>query len=98
MRVVWENSALEDLENAINYIANKSPQNAVKVLDTLLALSESLVNMPYKYPKEPHYNKESIRFVAKWSFKMIYQVDDNQIIVLRLFNTYQDPNKLYKLE
>ena len=94
MKVVWEDRALADLRNAISFIALQSPQNAEMVLEELLKLSETLSNMPFKFPKEPYYNKNNIRFVSKWSFKMIYQVEKEMIIVLRIFNSHQDPNKI----
>ena len=94
MKVVWEDRALADLKNAISFIALKSPKNAEMVLDELINLSETLSFMSYKFPKERHFNKENIRFVSKWSFKMIYQIEKEMIIVLRLFSTHQNPEKI----
>jgi toxin ParE1/3/4 len=91
MEIVWEDRAVFDLQNAISYIALHSPKNAEMVLDELVKLSETLSNMPYKFPKEPYYNKENIRFVSKWSFKIIYQIEKEMIIVLRIFSTHQNP-------
>jgi len=64
----WHFKALEDLNRNIAHIAKESPQNAILVLEALTALADSLVDMPYKYPKEPVYNQENVRFVTKWSF------------------------------
>ena len=94
MEIVWEDRAVSDLQNAISFIALQSPKNAEMVLDELVKLSETLSNMPYKFPKEPYYNKDNIRFVSKWSFKMIYQIEKERIIILRIFSTYQNPEKI----
>ena len=94
MEIVWEDRAVSDLQNAISFIALQSPKNAEMVLDELLKLSETLSNMPHKFPNEPYYNKENIRFVSKWSFKIIYQVEKEMIIVLRIFSTHQNPLKI----
>lgn len=83
-----------DLQNAISFIPLKSPKNAEMLLEELVKLSETLSNMPFKFPKEPYYNKGNIRFVTKWSFKMIYQIEEEKIIVLRIFSTHQNPKKI----
>jgi plasmid stabilization system protein ParE len=94
MKISWNSKALDDLNSNISHIAGNSPQNALHVLNTLTELAESLVYMPYKYPKEPTYNIENIRFVTKWSFKIIYRVETQGIYILRVFNTNQSPDKI----
>lgn len=96
MTTIWENKAVKELNEAIAFIAVNSPQNALMVLDRFLALSETLGFMPYKYPKEPHYNRENIRFTTKYNHKLIYQVEPDRIIILRIFPAKQDPRKLEK--
>ncbi|TXD81217.1 type II toxin-antitoxin system RelE/ParE family toxin [Subsaximicrobium wynnwilliamsii] len=78
------------------HIAKKSPQNALHVLKTLTALADSLANMPYKYPMEPIYGSEQIRFVSKWAFKIIYRVETERIFILRVFSTNQDPSSFFE--
>lgn len=94
MTIDWHSKAVDDLTENIAYIATKSPKNALHVLETLTALADSLGTMPFKYPKEPVYNSENIRFVSKWSFKIIYRVEPDRIYVLRVFNTHQHPDKI----
>jgi plasmid stabilization system protein ParE len=79
------------LSTNIAYIAQNSPKNAIKVLEEIMLLTDSLLLFPYKYPKEPIYNVENIRFVTKWSYKIIYRVESDMIYILRLFNTHQNP-------
>lgn len=71
MRTIWQDKSIQDLDENISHIVKDSPQNAQHALDTLLELGDSLGNMPYKYPKEPVYNFENVRFVSKRHFKMI---------------------------
>ena len=94
MRIIWHNKASQDLNKNIKYIAKISPQNAVMVLNKLTDLVDSLNILPYRYPIEPIYNKDNIRFIAKWSFKIIYRIEEDVIYILRIFNTYQHPNKI----
>ena len=64
------------------------------VIETLLELGESVKNMPYKYPKEPHINQENIRFIPKWNFKIIYSIHREHIYIVRVFQTKQHTDKL----
>jgi len=94
MKIIWHNKASQDLNNTIKYIAKRSPQNAIIVLNKLTDLVDSLNILPYRYPVEPIYNKDNIRFIAKWSFKIIYRIEADVIYILRIFNTNQHPNKI----
>ena len=94
MEIIWYSKADNDLNQNIAYIAEASPQNAKLVLDEIINLVNSLIVFPYKYPKEPVYNSENIRFVTKWSFKIIYRVELESIYILRIFNTHQNPKKI----
>ena len=94
MRIIWYSKAEQDLSNNIAFIAQNSPENAIKVLEEIMLLTDSLLLFPYKYPKEPIYNVENIRFVSKWSYKIIYRVESDIIYILRIFNTHQNPAKI----
>lgn len=96
MKVIWEDEAFEDLKQAVDFISITSPQNAIMVLDDLLELSETLSFMSLKYPVEPSYNKENIRCVTKYNHKLIYQLEKEQIIVLRVFPAKQNPDKIIR--
>jgi plasmid stabilization system protein ParE len=94
MRIIWYSKAEQDLNSNIAFIAQSSPENAMKVLEEIMLLTDSLLLFPYKYPKEPIYNVENIRFVTKWSYKIIYRVESDIIYVLRIFNTRQSSAKM----
>ncbi|PIE50423.1 MAG: hypothetical protein CSA38_03205 [Flavobacteriales bacterium] len=96
MRIEWRDKALEELQGIYDYIYIKSPQNAENMLNEILALAESLVDFPFKFPKEPYYNQDNTRFAIKWSYKMIYRVEKERIIIVRVFDCRQNPNKLQK--
>ena len=94
MKIIWHNRASQDLNDNIKYIAKSSPQNAIMVLNKLTDLVDSLNTLPFRYPVEPIYNKDNIRFIAKWSFKIIYRIEVDTIYILRIFNTNQHPDKI----
>ena len=94
MQIIWDSKANIDLTENIKYIAKKSPQNALMVLDTLLELPNSLIKFPYSYPIEPFYNDENVRFITKWSFKMVYYITEDNIYIMRIFNTNMLPKRI----
>lgn len=65
------------------------------IVDTFLNIADTLDFMPYKFPKEPYINKENIRFIPKWSYKIIYAIEEDDIIILNVFGTSQDPDLLF---
>ena len=94
--VIWDREARQSLKEIYNYIKKDSPPNARSVRKELLKLAGSLGNFPEKYPREPFLEDEmeNFRSVVKWSWKIIYEVTDDAIIILMIFHTSQHPDKI----
>lgn len=97
MKVVWTQESKESLSNIYHYILKNSPQNATMVLDELLTIGDSLANPKLEYSKDLIVNDDSVRFVSKWSYKIVYERKEDKVIILDVFNTSQNPKKLFKL-
>ncbi len=96
MEVVWRKKASDELEVIYKYIKKESPQNAILVFNGIYDLAVSLSDFPYKFPIEPLINLEKVRYAVIWSFKIIYTIEEESIVILRVFNTKQNPKKLKK--
>ena len=96
MEVLWRKKACDELEAIYKNIKKESPQNAVLVFNGIYDLATSLSDFPNKFPIEPLINIEKVRYAVIWSFKIIYAVEKDSIIILRVFNTKQNPKKLKK--
>ena len=94
MKVLWSKKASNELEAIYKYIKKESPQNAILVFNAIYDLANSLPNFPYEFPAEPIINIEKVRFAAIWTFKMVYSVEKESVVILRVFNTKQNPKKL----
>lgn len=94
MEVVWRKKAANELQDIYNYIKKESPQNAVLVFNSVYDLVISLIDFPFKFPKEPTINIEKVRFAVIYSYKIIYAVEKDKIIILRIFNTKHNPKKI----
>lgn len=87
--VFWSDDANHSLQYIYDYIffEAKSPQNAEMVLETLLKIGNELSIYPYKFPKEPIFNDESIRFCIKWNFKILYKIMLDKILIINIYST-----------
>lgn len=94
--IVWESRAQQELQDIYDYIFLNSPQNAENFITELVSIAEGISNMPFKYPKEPYFNDENIRFVPKWTYKIIYLIGDIDITILSVFNTSQKSIRISK--
>jgi len=96
MEVIWRIKTSDELETIYKYIKKEIPKNAILVFNSICDLAISLPNFPYRFPLEPIINIEKVRYVVIWSFKIIYAVKEQISVILRVFNTKQNPKKLKK--
>ena len=86
--VRWDEMAVESLEDIFKIVKQDSLIQAKRIKNTLLSLARSLNDFPEKYSKEDYLVDEpnNYRSVSKWSYKMVYEVTENEIIIVMLFN------------
>ena len=64
------------------------------VYQTLITLAENVTLFPEKYPVEKTFNNPAIRFMPKWNFKIVYQIQDDKILIINIYSARQNPKKL----
>lgn len=96
MIVIWSKEARNSLSAIYNYIYEDSPQNAAMVLDKIIESIESLQDERYEYAIDPIINKEKFRHLSIWSYKIIYERTNKEVLILDIFNGKQNPDKLKK--
>lgn len=66
------------------------------VKKALVKLAHSLSNFPEKYSVEEYLadEPENYRSVSKWSYKIIYEISEDCIIIADIFHTSQHPSKI----
>jgi|SRR5690625_3052774 len=97
MKVRWSIQAMRSLAFIYDYIYKDSPKNAVKVFNTLLNLGNSLSNPAVEYSMDLIINDKQFRFIPKWSYKIIYERRDKEVLILDVFSVHQNPEKLLDL-
>lgn len=94
----WDRTAKESLDQIYEYIFQDSPQNAKKVKKELIKLVGSLNDFPEKYSREEFLDEVlgNYRSVSKWTYKVIYEVTEDSIIIVDIFQTRQHPSQIKK--
>jgi plasmid stabilization system protein ParE len=92
----WDRLAKENLDAIYDYIAEDSVQAARKVKKELVTIARSLNDFPEKFSFEDYLADVpgNYRSVSKWSYKIIYEVTDECIIIADVFHTSQHPSKI----
>lgn len=92
----WDRLAKDNLDAIYNYIAEDSILAARKVKKELVNMASSLNNFPEKFSVEEYLSDVpgNYRSVSKWSYKIIYEVTNECIIIADVFHTSQHPSKI----
>jgi len=99
MKVIWRSRALTDLEDILDYVANReSITVAKKLIKQIIDKASNLAISPEKYQKETLIETErNIRRAVVHSYKIYYEIIESEIVLLHIFHTSQSPNKLESL-
>ena len=94
-RLMWAEGALERLYEMLDTIAERSPVKAAKVRDQLMARLALLPELPRMAPPFRLIPDPDIRQLVIERFRLIYQVNDEQelIILLAVQHGREDPTK-----
>jgi toxin ParE1/3/4 len=80
--VVWSPNALDDVDEIAAYIARDSPTYAAAVVEKILDITRNLQKFPFLGRIVPESNEESIRERFVYSYRLIYQVQQDTITII----------------
>ena len=89
MRVRWTSAAAEDLENIANYLFEKTPENAPRLIREIYGAPSALKS----FPKRGRVGKkEGTRELVMPSlpYVIVYQVRGDTVHIVRILHTSQD--------
>lgn len=83
VKVVWTESAIQDLNDIADYIAKNSVRYAELTVNELFYATDILEKYPKSGVKVPEFNDESIRQIIRGSYRIVYLiVNAHQIDIL----------------
>ena len=89
-RVVWSGRALADVEAIASYIATDSPAYASTVVRRIVGLTKTLSEFPRSGRKVPEFDEDAIRELIAYSYRIIYQVDETEVIIAAVIHGKRD--------
>lgn len=93
--VKWNQAAIRQLENLIDYIGKDSELNALKIETVILSRIAQLVKNPeiYHLDKYKINNDGSFRAFEIYSYRIAYRFKNRVIRVIRIRHTKMNPLK-----
>jgi addiction module RelE/StbE family toxin len=80
--LVWSPEALEDVEQVATYIARDSEWYAQAVVIRILAAAETLTEHPSRGRIVPEAQRESLREIFVYSYRLIYEVRADLVTIV----------------
>ncbi len=88
--VIWSEIAKTDLRAIYDYIANDSKHYAKKVAQDIREKSDILSNLPSMGRVVPEMGDTNIRELSLYSYRIIYEIKNEQIYILTIVHKRQD--------
>ncbi|PSF38960.1 type II toxin-antitoxin system mRNA interferase toxin, RelE/StbE family [Aphanothece hegewaldii CCALA 016] len=86
-RVIWSSKAVEDVDAIATYIARDSPSYAAAVVRRILDTTHQLKEDPMTGKVPPEFTEESVREKNAYTYRIIYQIQDERVIVAAIVHT-----------
>lgn len=92
-KISWSKTAVKQFEDAINYIAEESIQNAEKVRIDILEKIGNIIHTPeaYSIDKYKANNNGSYRAFELHRYRITYRITEKEIRILRIRHTSREP-------
>ncbi len=98
-KVIWDDEAKRSLRSIYDYIASRESERVgKKVVREISRQVKTLSAHSEKFAIEPNLSKMdgNFRFKVVWSYKIIYEVAIDYVLVLDIFHTSRDPSEIRK--
>lgn len=89
MKVVFTAHAVSRLGQILTYIAADSAENAVAVVDRLIARAETLEDLAFRGRRLVQFSEDNIREVSEPPYRIIYRVQGSVVQVLTIMHERQ---------
>ncbi len=97
-QVIWTNEALSDLEIIYDFLAEKSPQAAQRIVEIILSRASQLESFPESGARLDRikFNENDYRYLVEGNYKIIYtyRILNRVVYIATVFDTRFDPEKL----
>lgn len=93
--VIWSENASDDVEKLAEYLAQKSPVAAARLVEMLYAKTDLLETFPRMGRVVPEFNEDAIREIIAPPYRILYELlDEDLILIQKVFHSSQNPESL----
>lgn len=88
--VIWSNIAENDLKNIVEYIADDSPPNALKIFKSIKKKASSLYTFPERGRIVPELRDQGIlqyRELVMSPWRILYRISGKRVLVLSVLDS-----------
>lgn len=89
-QVRWSLTASTDLQEIEDFIARDSVLHAITFVDCIVDTSEMLLKTPLIGRVVPEFNRQDLREVIFRGYRIVYLVQSNEILILRVVHGARD--------
>ncbi len=89
MKVLWTDTALGHLTAIHDYIAQDAPLYGRLIVDRLTSRSKQIAQFPQSGRMVPEYEAEEVREVLEGAYRIIYEVNPDDISILAVIHGSQ---------
>jgi toxin ParE1/3/4 len=97
-KLIWTEPALSDLQAIFDYISKDSEYYASVFIGEIIKSAEKLTDFPEIGRIVPEYQQNDIREILVQSYRVIYQLEQNQILILTVIHGRRELTKLMELD
>ncbi|MCL6573436.1 MAG: type II toxin-antitoxin system RelE/ParE family toxin [Bacillus sp. (in: Bacteria)] len=90
----WAESAVKDLEDICNYIANDSEEYARNFARRIIDTIETITTFPNSGRIVPEFNNDRIREKILLNYRIIYRINGSRMEIIRIIHHARDFNQI----
>jgi toxin ParE1/3/4 len=88
--VLWAETAIRDLEQIVDFIAQEAPLAAQRLFDDIAEKSRALESLPRRgrvVPELARFEIATYRELVVRSFRLLYRIDGKRVLVVACFDS-----------
>ncbi len=89
-RVTWSEAAYRELEEAAEYIAERSPESAARLVESLLQAGDSLADLSDRGRVVRELADPSVRELQVPPYRLVYAVKATSVVILGILHQRRD--------
>ncbi len=89
MKLLWTDEAIFNLREIEEFIAKNNSEAAIRFVEKLISLAETLVKYPKKGRVVPELSIEQIREIIYKKYRIVYLLKESSIEILTVFESHK---------